>query len=212
MGINYSPKIVTDGLVLCLDAANPLSYPGSGNVWYDVSTNQNNATIYNNPSINNGIITLSSTNDYIEIPKILQPETIDFWFNSPSSSNASIIYAGTDVYNSSSWQWSLYYYNSTLIWRPNAGGGGPSITSFVNLNVWYHFVMIRGATRKVYINGQEVSTWHESPTTVTGNIRIAKAGTAYWNGSVSMLKMYDRTLSNLEIQQNYLALKGRFGL
>ena len=37
MGINYSPKIVTDGLVLCLDAANPLSYPGSGSTWNDLS-------------------------------------------------------------------------------------------------------------------------------------------------------------------------------
>ena len=39
MAINYSPHIVSDGLVLCLDAANPRSYPGSGNTWYDLSGN-----------------------------------------------------------------------------------------------------------------------------------------------------------------------------
>jgi hypothetical protein len=37
MAFNYSPKIVTDGLVLYLDAANPRSYPGTGTTWYDLS-------------------------------------------------------------------------------------------------------------------------------------------------------------------------------
>jgi hypothetical protein len=41
MGINYSPRIVTDGLVLCLDAGNSKSYPGSGGTWYDLSGNNN---------------------------------------------------------------------------------------------------------------------------------------------------------------------------
>jgi hypothetical protein len=31
------PKIVTDGLVLCLDAANSKSYPGTGTAWNDLS-------------------------------------------------------------------------------------------------------------------------------------------------------------------------------
>jgi hypothetical protein len=43
MATNYSPKIVTDRLVLCLDAANVKSYPGSGTVWKDLSGNGNDA-------------------------------------------------------------------------------------------------------------------------------------------------------------------------
>jgi hypothetical protein len=46
MGRFYNPNIVTDGLVLCLDAANRKSYPGSGSTWYDLSGNGNHATIY----------------------------------------------------------------------------------------------------------------------------------------------------------------------
>ena len=72
--------------------------------------------------------------------------------------------------------------------------------------------MIRGATRKVYINGQQVSTSNESPATVTGNIRIGKAGGNYWNGSFGPIKLYDKILTDSEILQNYNALKGRFGL
>ena len=44
MSNNYGPKIVTDGLVLCLDAADRNSYPGSGSTWYDLSGNGNNGT------------------------------------------------------------------------------------------------------------------------------------------------------------------------
>lgn len=45
MGLSHSPRIVTDELVLCLDAANPKSYPGTGTTWYDLSGNNNNATL-----------------------------------------------------------------------------------------------------------------------------------------------------------------------
>ena len=46
MGLFHSPSIVRDGLVLCLDAANPKSYPGSGTTWYDLSGNSNHASMY----------------------------------------------------------------------------------------------------------------------------------------------------------------------
>ena len=53
MAYRNGPKIVTDGLVLCLDAAIGKSYPGSGNTWYDLSGNGNNCTLYNSPSFLN---------------------------------------------------------------------------------------------------------------------------------------------------------------
>ena len=37
MGLSHSPRIVTDGLVLCVDAANKRSYPGAGTTWTDLS-------------------------------------------------------------------------------------------------------------------------------------------------------------------------------
>ena len=37
----YGSNIVTDGLVFCVDAANPRSYPGTGTTWYDVSAGGN---------------------------------------------------------------------------------------------------------------------------------------------------------------------------
>ena len=67
MGVLYSPKIVTDGLVLALDAANPKSYPGSGTTWSDLSGNGNGGTLVNGPTFdseNNGSIQFDGVNDY----------------------------------------------------------------------------------------------------------------------------------------------------
>jgi hypothetical protein len=65
MAGTIAPNIVTDGLVLYLDAANVKSYPGSGTVWRDLSGNNNHFTLYNLPTFINNTIILDGTNDYI---------------------------------------------------------------------------------------------------------------------------------------------------
>ena len=48
MGIAYNTSMVSDGLVVYVDAANPRSYSGTGNTWYDLRGNRN-FTLQNNP-------------------------------------------------------------------------------------------------------------------------------------------------------------------
>lgn len=63
MAGSNGPKIVRDGLILCLDAADRKSYPGSGTVWYDLSPNAYNFTLTctgtscSNPTYSNNSIT-----------------------------------------------------------------------------------------------------------------------------------------------------------
>jgi hypothetical protein len=62
------PSIVTDGLVLNLDAGNTASYPGSGTTWTDISGNGNNGTLTNGPtysSANGGSIVLDGVDDRV---------------------------------------------------------------------------------------------------------------------------------------------------
>ena len=64
----YGPRIVSNGLVLCLDAANKRSYPGTGTTWTDLSGNSNNGTLTNGPTFsagNMGSILFDGTNDYV---------------------------------------------------------------------------------------------------------------------------------------------------
>jgi hypothetical protein len=66
-------NIVTNGLVLNLDAANPRSYepPFNGTVWNDLSGNGNNGTLVNGPVFsgsNGGFLRFDGTNDYADLP------------------------------------------------------------------------------------------------------------------------------------------------
>lgn len=67
MAFNRGPNIVTDGLVLALDAGNIKSYPGSGNIWSDLSRNGNNGILQNNVSYNDGYLTFDGSNDYVNV-------------------------------------------------------------------------------------------------------------------------------------------------
>ena len=68
MGIKRGPTpIVTEGLVLYLDAANYRSYPGSGTDWIDLSGYGNHATLANWPifdSNNQDSFVFDGTDDY----------------------------------------------------------------------------------------------------------------------------------------------------
>ena len=68
MAFSYSPKIITDGLVLYLDAANPYSYVSGSTVWNDISRTMTSGSLINGPtfsSANNGSIVFDGVNDYV---------------------------------------------------------------------------------------------------------------------------------------------------
>ena len=67
MSANANPDIVTDNLVLCLDAGDRKSYPGTGTTWTDRSGNAN-GTLINGPtfnSANSGSIVFDGSNDSV---------------------------------------------------------------------------------------------------------------------------------------------------
>jgi len=75
MGLSHSPRIVTDGLILCLDAANKRSYPGAGTTWTDLTANKNNGTLTNGPtfdSANGGSIVFDGNDDYVGLGTSIQ--------------------------------------------------------------------------------------------------------------------------------------------
>jgi hypothetical protein len=110
MALAHSPSIVTSGLVLCLDAANPKSYPGSGTTWTDLSGNGNNGTLVNGPtysSVNGGSIVFDGSNDYISTAYSIgtvSQQSISCWISKTNlqyslilASSASLYY-GLEIY------------------------------------------------------------------------------------------------------------------
>ena len=80
--MNYGPKTVTNGLVLCVDAADKNSYIGSGTTWTDVSGNGNNGTLTNGefvPNSSDGYLG-NLNNNYVVYSEVLLNQYLQFLF------------------------------------------------------------------------------------------------------------------------------------
>jgi hypothetical protein len=115
MGLKRGPKIVTDGLILYLDAAITTSYPRSGTTWFDLSGNNNNFTLTNGPtfsSTNSGNIIFDGTNDYASSTSTLNLSnftsvTVEVWFK-PSVSTGGMVFEHSANWNTTTGGFGLY--------------------------------------------------------------------------------------------------------
>ena len=225
------PKIVTNGLVLALDAADINSYPRSGNTWYNISDNGNNGTLNNGPtfnSANGGSFFTDGSDDYISTPysgSATDSYTFSAWFkNDNYSENKFILSRGRDGFGNG---WSLY--NAVLtdgrasigivITSPSLEGLGTYSTSILALNTWYHItgVWTAGTSLQIYLNGVLQNTLSTAGKTVlrsstNGWVLGSVSSTIFTSGYTAVCHIYNRVLSGSEILQNYNALKSRFGL
>jgi hypothetical protein len=218
MGINYNPRIVTDGLVLALDAGNIKSYPGSGTNWTDLIGSGNNGTLTNGPTYTNtsgGSIVFDGTNDNVSIGTNgfsfgSSPGTLSAWAATRDRTSArTIVSYGSSVTNQARFlgvgQSNFYF-----------SGYGTSISaSGISTDTWFNLVGVYdGTNASMYVNGALVAgpTDRSSWNTIVGNAGIGKnvSNNEYWSGDVAQVSIYNRALSAAEIQQNYNALKGRY--
>ena len=227
MAFNYSPKIVTDGLIFTVDAANKKSYPDSGTTWTDLA-GSNNGTLINGPtfdSANGGVIDLDGTDDVVESsidPSVFSTGydafTVSYWINYESLNNYNTVFELRE--GGSTTQWTDYNNINDANRLYSYPNGAVRISdSSLSVNTWYNISVAitqgSGNTFSTYINGQldKTAGWNRNLGTVA-KYRIGqnRAGTGVFNGQCSSISYYNRALSASEVLQNYNALKGRFGL
>jgi len=221
--LTHSPSIVTSGLVLYLDAANSRSYPGSGTSWFDLSGNGNNGTLTNGPTFNSGnggSIVFDGVNDYILLPNGLLSGTGNFTVNQ-FISNASGD-GGTIFGNYSAGNLQMFFGTRFIgMWLNNS-------TTYLGVDPWNVTlpeyttapVMITalrsGTVTRFYINGILKKTGASSDTigSASAQFRIGTntVNTEQYTGRIHITQVYNRTLSDVEIQQNFNATRGRFGI
>ena len=225
MATLYSPKIVTDGLVLCLDAGNNKSYPSSGTTWNDLSGNNNNGTLTNGPtfnSANGGSLVFDGVDDYATVSNNITPGTGDFavsvWvYKTETASNRYIWDFGSNggtLSSGTSVTPGFRYYNPTI------GIGGSLYTAgpIHSINTWYNIVISRiSGTTYFYSNGSLITSGADAGNIgswgTTLNIGRHGGGGLEHQGRLSSLLVYkNKGLTLQEIQQNYNATKARFGL
>ena len=225
MGLYHSPSIVRDGLVLCLDAANPKSYPGSGTTWYDLSGNGINGTLQNGVTFliqNNRVFSFDGSDDTVWFTNSTlldnQNQTVLVWAKTNNTTQNGFWFEKGSV-NS---QYSLFQEGSSIVWRhkfTDATLNSQYTTTATYLNITNYF-MVAGTYNSVqkitYINGTARTTTNETRTVSTNatGMRVGSyvSGSYFYNGNIAQVQVYNRALSAAEIAQNFAAHRGRYGI
>jgi len=230
MAINAGPKIVEDGLVFCVDAANRRSYPRAGTVWTDLATSKVNGTLTNmtdNFSTDGvGTLTFDGADEHVNFGDnfsfLDDPDanefTITSWINGDSGADGTIFSKADDGNRM------VQLFTSTSDTLVTKTGGTQIVGSTIVADGTWHNVGLRvsnvGGTykAKLYVDGMSDSTKVAiGSTTVTADFIIGarrhsgNTGLGYlFNGKIANCFMYNRALSSPEILQNYNATKWRF--
>ena len=232
MGLIHSPRIVTDGLVLALDASNVKSYGGSGTTWTDLSTEGNNVTI-NGATYNSGspsYFEFDGTNDYLDAGSALSDSywqanwTASLWvyLDSLNTSGGSSMGHVFFHHGSQSTYSGLHLiqrqskYHFGLFFADMGSTSTPSTTTWVNLVYTLNNTTKLG---QIYINGSldNSSTLSSSYNGSGSNCRIGgktwgSHSDGWLDGRIGNVLCYDTVLTASEVKQNFDALRGRFGI
>ena len=200
MAFHYSPKIVTDGLVLYLDAANTKSYVSGSTSWNDVSKNTNNGNLINGPTFsdtNMGSISFDGTDDYFITPTGLTPTlnitsqiTLETWFKSTALANVS---HGDNLFSKglstdlNSGVYELNLANNTTANRPSfrmrIGSSTPLYSPtniLIELNTIYNVVCTyNGSIMRIFVNGVESGSGLSTSGAIQNNTQQLTIGVRY---------------------------------
>ena len=221
MSFYHNPRVITDGLVLYFDAKNNKSAVSGSGYWKDLITG-NKAVLTNTPIYNSeGYYTFDSgSSQYGTFTSIRSTltgnRTVSVWAYPTIPDKRQTIVAdwhtnggiGVGIRESNqiafayravpeeSWQ---YFGSATEI----------------QYNQWYNFTGVYDGNignEKVYTNGNKETTAEIiGLSTSYGAIGRRDNGSNYWSGHIAVIQFYNRALTEIEVKQNYIATKGRFG-
>ena len=235
MGLTHSPRIVTDNLILCVDAANPKSYPGSGTTWKDLSGSNHHLTLNNSPTFNSnfgGYLDFDGTNDSAtaEIGNLAgttKDATMSIWMDGDYNNST---HKGLIGFRQSG---SIGFYILRLVSSgrlemrvANSAGffdvkDATNSTPLVNTNVWCNLCLTYSNSNTLitgYYNGKKLGSTTTNATAFQSSMKsFSIARSSHTTGHMSDMKvssamLYEKCLSASEVQQNFNAHKGRFGI
>ena len=224
MGSSYNPAIVTDGLVLCLDAANKRSYPKSGTTWSDLA-GANNGVMYNMSASNfdesnGGGLVFDGTDEYVQVNQTLStPFSIcsfvkcsgpTKYYNTLINTNPHQV-LGISLNRLSGGQLYVYIGNGSS-WTGSPGIALGSNTMLID-QVYQVTFTSTGSGSVLYLNGVQVATTYHSPSGWGSYYYLGRIGVAtgeYLRGTIYNTMIYNKSLTGDEVRQNYEATAGRF--
>ena len=229
------PALVTEGLVLNLDAGNTASYIGSGNSWNDLS-GSNNGTLTNGPIFNGengGSIVFDGIDDVISFGNILNMGlnswTISCWVKFDGGTGLMGI-IGKTSYRSNECRYSIYINDNNLVafFQPSISSiiATTPLTPYLD-NKFHNIVLTinRTSMMNFYIDGVSVATAIDVSNTISmnpnssDNFYIGSYASSdgqsplyFFKGNIGQALIYNRALTATEVSNNFDALKSRFSL
>ena len=219
------PNIVSDGLVLYLDAGSPNSYrPDFGTTWKDMSGLNNSGSLINGPtydSTNGGGIVFDGVDDYVVTNTnfTLSEATLSCWIkrNGTADQYDGILFSrtpstatGLNIFSSN--QLGYHWNDAQSTW-----GWASGIT--IPDSSWCMIAVTIISTTGIVYLGQSSeftsatnTTTHNTVSSLVFNLARDPFANRYFKGNISNAMIYNRALSPTEILQNYNAQKSRFGL
>lgn len=236
------PPIVTQGLVLHLDAGNPYSYPATGTTWTSIAGTATNhdCPLSNSPVFvrdGYGAIDFDGTNQFGTINNSLNGDfnfgtvsgnTNDFAMevvvmHDSTASLQNYIRPHTGSLNSAALfrsynmkvNWA--YWNASAVNQCDIWGA-----TTMSTGVWHHIVATRvGGDHAVYLNGKVDGTYSNAtaaavnPATAMaiGRYPFGTPGSEFLNGKIALVRIYKgKTIGESEVLQNYQSVRWRFGI
>jgi hypothetical protein len=220
MALSHSPSIIAQNLSLCLDAANPKSYSGSGTTWTDLSGNGNNGTLVNGVGYNSGnlgSLSFDGVDDLVDTNKTPlelgiydSSYTLNAFFKLDNLVGDNMIFGTTQT----SLRMGMHHgvRNSTFYFghfQSDTNGGTASA------NKWYYGSWVwsnSSPNALIYIDGALVASSSSVGSFLgTTNLLLGSwRSVNFLTGNISQVSIYNRALTAQEIQQNFNATKSRY--
>ena len=231
MGLNekfFASATTVIDPILYLDAGDSNSYSGTGTTWYDLTANNNDATITGATWNSGGYFEVQSS-DFFSLPqgapfnRSNTIKCISGWIKADTTTSRVWLFNISSSTNTSDYFYIGYIPDANLI-TVYTRDGSSSNQSFSQATItpntdWNHIVVqITSTEREIYLNGTKLSTtvtnvgtgnatsWIDYPSysgTIKGEIgRLRAASPApshYSDGQISKVRLYDKTLTQIEI-------------
>ena len=222
-----SPPIISDGLVLLLDAGDTASYPGTGTTWYDLTGKSANGAISSATFNSNGYFDFDGLNDHVDVATINGGTSIfsggkwtwtTWGYRESSSLTGTSQYS--DVFNSLGHKprffWNPAYGTAIAGYRTDTSAYATLMgTSGTFLGAWHYLTITSDQSDfRYYVDGAAesnttyIQTMDEYAYMIGGN----PWGNSYFYGKIGSVEIYNRALSASEISQNFEAKRNRFGV
>jgi hypothetical protein len=227
----YQGPIVTDGLVFAVDAGNIVSYESGSTLTYQLTGSVNSGSLTNGVTFlsnTGGVWDFDGTDDFINFGN---SAPINFIYTDPFSTEVWMKWDGGSQPDNSGHLIGKTFsnYRSFLITATNPGyitfrldsnGQTTNTPSIISPNLWYHVVCTWNPTTfnaKIFVNGVELASTINTLTDWTSTAANFQIGNSpgenyYFNGNIAIGRVYNKTLSQSEISQNFQAQRSRFGL